>query len=150
MMWTKPAGPPSPSCNGETLTPLGPTSQAPNMAETVSTDLNQFTRTADDVADFLAKRHRVPSAVWLGSAAVTPESYLDALARLVLLKLDGKPLPETVELHRTPLAAAKYISDDDPKLWTWVIFPQGFRAPAMMELAKRQAWTIKPAVNHGR
>ena len=44
-------------------------------------------------------------------------------------------------------AAAKYVSDDDPKaLWGWIIFPKGFRAPAMMELAKRQAWTLKPAL----
>ena len=46
-----------------------------------------------------------------------------------------------------PLAAARYVSDDDPKkLWSWVIFPPGFRAPAMMALAKLQAWTIKPAL----
>ena len=38
------------------------------------------------------------------------------------------------------------MSADDPKLWGWVIFPPGFQAPAMMELAKRQAWTLKPAV----
>jgi hypothetical protein len=38
------------------------------------------------------------------------------------------------------------VADDGPNLWGWVIFPPGFRAPAMMELAKRQAWTIKPAV----
>ena len=29
-----------------------------------------------------------------------------------------------------------------------VIFPPGFGAPALMELAKKQAWTIKPAVMH--
>ena len=39
-----------------------------------------------------------------------------------------------------------YVSKDDPKLWGWVIFPPGFEAPAMMDLAKRQAWTLKPAV----
>ena len=44
------------------------------------------------------------------------------------------------------LAAAKYVSADDPKLWGWVIFPPGFKAPALMELAKKQAWTIKPAL----
>jgi hypothetical protein len=35
---------------------------------------------------------------------------------------------------------------DDPSLWTWVIFPPGFRAPEMMELARKQAWTLKPAL----
>ena len=46
------------------------------------------------------------------------------------------------------LAVAKYVSADDPKLWPWVIFPPGFKAPAMMELARRQAWSLKPAVLH--
>jgi hypothetical protein len=38
------------------------------------------------------------------------------------------------------------VAKDDPKLWGWVIFPPGFRAPALMELARRQAWTLKPAM----
>ena len=47
------------------------------------------------------------------------------------------------------LAVAAHVANDGPNLWGWVIFPRGFRAPAMMELAKRQAWTLKPAVLHG-
>jgi hypothetical protein len=38
------------------------------------------------------------------------------------------------------------VADDAPHLWGWIIFPRGFRAPEMMELAKRQAWTLKPAL----
>jgi hypothetical protein len=56
-------------------------------------------------------------------------------------------LPATIEVKPAKLGAAKYVADDDPKaLWGWIIFPKGFRAPAMMELAKRQAWTLKPAL----
>jgi hypothetical protein len=43
------------------------------------------------------------------------------------------------------LAAAKYVADDSPDLWGWVIFPPNFRAPKLMGLAKLQAWTLKPA-----
>ena len=51
-------------------------------------------------------------------------------------------------LASTPakLVAARYVSEDGGHLWGWVIFPKGFRAPAMMDLAKRQAWTLKPAL----
>jgi hypothetical protein len=38
------------------------------------------------------------------------------------------------------------VADDSPKLWGWVIFPEGFHAPRLMELAKLQAWTLKPAL----
>jgi hypothetical protein len=55
-------------------------------------------------------------------------------------------MPESIEVKPATLRDGKYVSDDDPKLWTWVIFPANFRAPGVMELAKKQAWTIKPAL----
>lgn len=130
-----------------TKTPLGPTSRIPMLTETVTTDASQFLRTCRDVADYLDKQGRIPSAVWLGSRAVSPEAYLVALARMVRLRIEGKPLPDKIEIRPATLTAARYVSEDDPKkLWGWVIFPPGFRAPALMELAKKQAWTLKPAL----
>jgi len=84
--------------------------------------------------------------VWLGSVGVPPEAYLVALAKVAMELLDGKRMPETIEVKPAKLAVASYVADDAPNLWGWVIFPRGFRAPAMMELAKRQAWTLKPAI----
>lgn len=128
-------------------TPLGPTGRLPLLTETVTTDASQFLRTCRDVADYLEKHGRIPSAVWLGSRPVPPEAYLTTLARIAQLRLDGKELPETIEIKPAKFAAARYVSDDDPrKLWGWVIFPPNFRAPALMELAKKQAWTLKPAL----
>ena len=85
------------------------------------------------------------STVWLGSVGVSPESYLLTVAK-TCRQLNGGPWPAKVEFAPAELAAAQYVSADDPKLWGWVIFPKDFRAPAMMELAKRQAWTLKPAI----
>jgi hypothetical protein len=127
-------------------TPDGPSSPPLAMSGPVTVEWNQFTRTAADVADYMKRHGRVPSTVWLGSTDVPPETYLVALANVVNDVLNDKPAPATIELRPAKLSAAKYVSDDDPKLWTWVIFPPNFRAPSMMELAKREAWTIKPAV----
>jgi hypothetical protein len=127
-------------------TPYGPASPVRVLTEPVVTDASQFTRTAADVAEYLRKHERVPTTVWLGSVPVPPESYLVALSRVALNLLEGKPVPENIELKPAKLAAASYVADDGPNLWGWVIFPRGFRAPAMMELARRQAWTLKPAV----
>jgi hypothetical protein len=128
-----------------TSTPLGPTGRVTELAESVMTDDNQFLRTAADVADYMRKHGRVPSAVWLGSTSVPPEAYLGALAKVVLELLAGRPVPAKIEVKPARLAVAKYVEADDPKLWSWVIFPPGFKAPEMMELAKKQAWTLKPA-----
>jgi hypothetical protein len=127
-------------------TPYGPTNRTPALGEPVTTDWSQFTRTSIDVADFLSKQGRIPTAVWLGSTPVPPEAYLVALARVVGDLADGKSAPGTVEVGPARLATAANVAADAPNLWGWIIFPRGFRAPAMMELAKRQAWTLKPAL----
>jgi hypothetical protein len=126
--------------------PFGPTGRSVPLKGPVRTDASQFGRTSQDVADFVRKQGRVPSAVWLGSTAVPPEAYLRALAGVALALLEGKPMPASVEVKPARLGPAKYVADDDPRLWSWVIFPPGHRAPAMMELAKRQAWSLKPAL----
>jgi hypothetical protein len=128
---------------------VGPTG-TPRMQGPVQTSWSQFTSTAADVQDFLDKQGRIPSAVWLGSVSVTPEAYLATLAKSCCELTAGKAAPETVEVGLARLAAADHVAADDPRLWGWIIFPKGFRAPAMMELAKQQAWTLKPAILHGR
>jgi hypothetical protein len=127
-------------------TPNGPSNPVTALTESATTDDSQFARTAADVADYLKKQGRVPTSVWLGSVPVPPESYLRALAEVVPALTDGKPLPKTIEVKPSKFGAAKYVADDGPGLWGWIIFPKGFRAPQMMELAKRQAWTLKPAL----
>jgi len=81
---------------------------------------------ASDVADYVRKQGRVPGTVWLGSKPVPPEAYLRALAGVTRVLTDGKQQPPgEVEIKPTPLAAAKYVADDDPKLWGWVIVTGG-------------------------
>jgi hypothetical protein len=126
-------------------TPNGPSERGHQLTAEVTADWSQVTRTAADLADFLRKQRRLPSTVWLGSTAVSPESYLAGIAPVVAGLLAGKPAPEQVTFAPAVLAAAKHVADDGPNLWGWVIFPPNFRAPIMMELAKRQAWTLKPA-----
>ena len=129
------------------FSPLGPANPEVALREPVSTDWSQFTRTAADVDAYLRRHGEIPSTVWLGSIGVPPEAYLVALAEVAKNLLAGKPVPETVEIRLATLAAAANVGVDGPNLWqSWPIFPANFRAPAMMELARRQAWTLKPAI----
>src|SRR4029077_16104773 len=91
-----------------TTTPLGPTSKVVTLDEPVKTDWSQFTRTSVDVADFLKKQGRIPSAVWLGSVAVPPEAYLRSLARLVIDLQDGQ-MPKEIEVKAAQLLDAKNV-----------------------------------------
>jgi len=40
----------------------------------------------------------------------------------------------------------KYIAKDAARAFDWPIHPEGFSAPALLELARLQAWTLKPAL----
>lgn len=104
-----------------------------------------FGRTVLDVEDYLEKRNQIPSVVWLGSTPVPPESYLGALAQVATRLLVRAEPPEKVAVAPAHLAAEQYVAADSPQLWNWVIFPSGFHAPKVMQLAKLQAWTLKPA-----
>jgi hypothetical protein len=126
--------------------PIGPTGRLVSLTEPVTTDASQFERTAQDVADFIDRQQRIPSAVWLGSTPVPPEAYVRSLADVVLEVMEGKKIPERIEVKPAKLTAMKHVGEDDPKLWGWVIFPPGFRAPHLMALARQQAWTLKPAL----
>ncbi len=128
--------------------PLGPSSVVTPLEEPMTVDSDQFMRTVSDVADSVRRLGRIPSAVWLGSRSAPPEAFLRSLALVALEIADGKPVPATIEIKPARLASVKYVADDNPNLWKWVIFPPNFRAPNVMALAKRQAWTLKPAIRN--
>jgi len=127
-------------------TPYGPGLDAPALADSLNVSWSQFSRTAVDVAGFLEKNNQIPNVVWLGSKPVPPGSYLVALARTTQSFVKTHTLPDYVTLPPAHLAAARYVADDSPRLWEWIIFPEGFDAPQLMVLAKLQAWTLKPAL----
>ena len=126
-------------------TPYGPASPPEPLATSLVVPWAQFARTVLDVQDDLDRTGRIPSAVWLGSQSVPPESYLVAIAQVVQSLIQNGQRPNSVTFAPARLAAADYVADDSPDLWNWVIFPHGFHAPKLMSLAKLQAWTLKPA-----
>jgi hypothetical protein len=97
---------------------------------------------AQETLDVVHANKQMPSLIWVAGAPVRPEDFAATLASLVASGNQTEDIP----LQQGELAAKKYVADDSPRLWGWVIFPTGFNAPRMMEIAKLQAWTIKPAV----
>ena len=76
---------------------------------------------------------------------MSPADYLATLAGTFEDLASGKT-PSDVSRREGHYTADRYVADDSPGLWGWVIFPEGFHAPRIMELARLQAWTLKPAV----
>jgi len=130
-----------------TETPFGTSTPVTPLAEPVRTDWSQFSRTATDVGAYLKTQGRIPPTVWLGSTPVPPESYLGALARVAIDLIDGK-VPQEIDVRPATYSIGSRVAEDSPRIWGW-LFPKGFHAPALMTLARQQAWTIKPAIFHG-
>ena len=104
-----------------------------------------FARATEDVARFTDEAGRVPAEVWVGAESLSPSDYLAMLGGAVeTLIATGRP-PGQVARRSGSFTADRFVAADTPDLWGWPIFPKGFHAPRIMELARLQAWTLKPA-----
>jgi hypothetical protein len=107
-----------------------------------------FARSVFDASNFCLETHRVPDEIWVGTDSISPADYLAMLATVVEeVSTSGRPPTQVPRVARR-FTADRYVAEDTPALWGWVIFPEGFHAPRIMELARLQAWTLKPAILH--
>ena len=94
----------------------------------------------------------MPSQVFAGEGSLSPAEFLTALADTYnFCRRNGRlPTQEGVAVSiKAELASARYIAPDTPELFGgWIIHKEGFRAPKILELARLQAWTLKPAIRH--
>jgi hypothetical protein len=109
-----------------------------------------FRDTTRDVLNYLQTEHRVPARVFVGADTVAPADYLVALAGVYdFYRTNGKlPTDEGVTVaSNVELLPARHIAEDTPGLFGgWIIHKEGFRAPKVLEVARLQAWTLKPAI----
>jgi hypothetical protein len=129
---------------------LGPESEPPQSNQRTHIDWPAFRMATADVVNFIKTRGRVPARVFIGPDAIPPSVFLIALAKVYefhrvhgALPLEaGVELPESVEL-----LPARHVAEDTPGLFGgWIIHKENFRAPKILEMARLQAWTLKPAI----
>jgi hypothetical protein len=108
----------------------------------------EFASSVRDVASFCREHRRVPEEVWLGAAAISPADFLATLAGAMEDVLRTGSAPASAKRRAGTMTAERFVAKDVPSLWGWVIFPEGFHSPTIMEHARLQAWTLKPAVRH--
>jgi len=113
------------------------------------TELNalQFRDTLADVDEFVRVNHRIPPRVFVGAETVTPASFLHALAFVYAKRSHGQQA-ERIPIGQTQaILPERYVAKDTSNLFGgWVIHKEGFRAPKILEIARLQTWTLKPAL----
>ncbi|MGH9614364.1 MAG: hypothetical protein ACRD4P_14920 [Bryobacteraceae bacterium] len=97
-----------------------------------------FERAANDVKSFIAANHRLPSEVFLGARTLSLADFAATLAAHMLS-------PGQVRVAHGKLDFEQYVSTDPVGSFKWPIHPAGFSAPELLDMARLQAWTLKPA-----
>lgn len=129
---------------------LGPDAPPPVGRAPEKVSRAVFREALRDAIDYLKREQRVPARVFIGADPVAPSDFLAALA-LVWLESGSKQDPSLPEFVRLPrhvsVLSERYIADDTPGLFGgWIIHKEGFRAPKILEVARWQTWTLKPAI----
>lgn len=126
---------------------LGPDSAPPVTPERLKATPDDFRESVMDTLAFIAAHKRVPSRIFIGAEAVAPADFLVAMADVLEMKAQTGQLGPVSFPVNTAVAPASHIAEDTPKLFgDWVIHKVGFRAPKILEIARLQAWTLKPAL----
>ena len=107
-----------------------------------------FRDAVHDANDFVQMQHRIPARVFIGPDAVPPTDFLVGLASAYLRTHESNKPPATVSLGANiPLLTADYVVKSSPQVYGgWIIHRENFEAPHVLEIARLQAWTLKPAI----
>ena len=119
---------------------------APDGSPSTTFTWAAFARAIEDTSNACQNLHHVPSEIWIGTESLSPADYLATLAQVTQDIASSGRVPTDVVRRTGHFTADRYVAEDSPALWSWPIFPDGFHAPHIMELARLQAWTLKPAL----
>lgn len=106
----------------------------------------EFQEAVLQVSQFCRAHGRMPDEIWIGARSISPQDYLATLGSVIEGRKSANAQMNDIQLRQGKFTADSYVAEDSTRLWSWVIFPEGFHAPKIMELARLQAWTLKPAL----
>ncbi len=107
---------------------------------------SEFNDAVRQVSQFCRTHGRMPDEIWIGARSISPQDYLATLGAVIEVWKSSTSPSSEIQLRQGKFTADSYVAEDSTRLWGWVIFPEGFHAPKIIELARLQAWTLKPAM----
>ena len=116
----------------------GPTQRGTTTyAEAIIPDF-LFDAALKDVRLFIQTNHRLPKDVIIGSQTLSLEDFAATLA-------DHIVSPGSIRVKHGRSDFENYFPKDAQKSFDWPIHPEGFAPNELLELARLQGWTLKPA-----
>ncbi len=125
----------------------GPASRLEAADTEFSVAWEQLVRAARAAADFCERHGRVPERVTVGGRGVFPGDFLATAAEAAATLLAAGRRPERVTVLSAANRVERHVDEQAARGgWQSAMLPDGFRAPGLLELAKLQTWTLKPAI----
>lgn len=126
--------------------PMGPTSleRSRGRRKLVTMD---FLASGKNVLDAMESEGFIPASIAVGDhVEFSPHDYLPTAAKLLATLISRKSLPKTIYSIKGRQPQAEHISSANfAKACKWKVLPSKFRAPKILEQARLQAWTLRPA-----
>jgi len=98
-----------------------------------------FEQAIQEAAAEVRASHRLPSRVWLGAESLSLADFAATLAAD-----DGAAAHVAVRTgDLTELES--YVNKDPRRVYNWAIHPETFEGRHLLDLARLQSWTLKPA-----
>jgi hypothetical protein len=116
----------------------GPSTRQESTYGRAEISRSQFERAKADVISFIGANHRLPPSAWIGSERLSLPDFAATLAA-------DRSGTQSVVVRKGNPEMERYVATDAVKAFRWAIHPEGFSAPNLLELARLQAWTLKPA-----
>jgi len=128
---------------------VGPTERHESTLDGQTTTGAALLRGCRHVLKAVAEGGGMPNSVPVGEGVLSLADFLATIAAAVASAGGTGAVGERVEVRRGELSAEGCV-DAHEMCWRWVIFPEGFTARNLVELARLQCWTLKPALLEGR
>jgi hypothetical protein len=97
-----------------------------------------FDASLQDVRSFIETNLYLPSEVFVGARTLSLADFAATLANHLLS-------PGEIRVKQGKLGFEQYFSTDARASFRWPIHPEGFAPEELLEMARLQGWTLKPA-----
>lgn len=128
---------------------LGPDSRPGRDAQSGQTVSWPAMRDATlDVRDYLQVNRRVPPRVFIGADYVSPADFLQGLAAVWCHSVEQEGLPrDGLRLGANlSVLTERHVAEVPVTPFTWSIHKPNLNIAGILEVARLQAWTLKPAI----
>jgi hypothetical protein len=124
---------------------IGPAEDMPSFKGETRVGLGDFVRKCEEVNKYIVRHNRIPGRIRVNEVEIGPGSFARAMAKCVLLLREGRSEGE-IRIEE---------GDDFPVIereltlphyeGTW-LYSEGFIGERIIELARLQSWSAKPAL----